>query len=77
MGDHELLAERFEEHRIRLRAVAPRRGRRRRRDGDGGEAIIEGAPALTGTEAQVTQAGEYRFFAGWRSEFFFSTRAAP
>jgi hypothetical protein len=39
--------------------------------GDGGEAIIEAAPVSTGTEARVTQAGEYRFFAGWRSDPFF------
>jgi Domain of unknown function (DUF4331) len=39
--------------------------------GDGGEAIIEGAPVSKGTEARVTQAGEYRFFAGWRSDPFF------
>jgi hypothetical protein len=39
--------------------------------GDGGEAIIEGAPVSTGPEAQVTQAGDYRFFAGWRSDPFF------
>src|ERR687898_1592001 len=39
--------------------------------GDGGEAIIENAPVSTGPEAQVTQAGDYRFFAGWRSDPFF------
>src|SRR5215217_5321361 len=39
--------------------------------GDGGEAIIEGAPVSTGPEAQVTEAGDYRFFAGWRSDPFF------
>jgi hypothetical protein len=39
--------------------------------GDGGEAIIEGAPVSMGPQAQVTQAGEYRFFAGWRSDPFF------
>ena len=39
--------------------------------GDGGQAIIEGAPVSTGPQAQVTQAGEYRFFAGWRSDPFF------
>jgi hypothetical protein len=39
--------------------------------GDGGEAIIEGAPVTTGREAQVTEAGDYRFFAGWRSDPFF------
>jgi hypothetical protein len=39
--------------------------------GDGGEAIIEGAPVTTEREAQVTEAGDYRFFAGWRSDPFF------
>jgi hypothetical protein len=39
--------------------------------GEGGEAIIEDAPVSTGSEAQVTEAGEYRFFAGWRSDPFF------
>src|ERR1700675_4519314 len=29
--------------------------------GDGGQAMIEGAPVSTGRETQVTQAGEYRF----------------
>ena len=56
-----------------------RTGRRLRRsaasracgEGDGGEAIIEGAPVSNGPEAQVTEAGEYRFFAGWRSDPFF------
>src|ERR687884_112427 len=33
----------------------------------GGEAIIEGAPVSKGPEAAVTQGGEYRLFAGWRS----------
>jgi uncharacterized protein DUF4331 len=40
--------------------------------GDGGEAIIEGAPVSMGREAQVAQAGDYRFFAGWRSDPFFA-----
>jgi hypothetical protein len=39
--------------------------------GDGGQVIIEGAPVSTGAEARVTQAGEYGFFAGWRSDPFF------
>jgi len=44
---------------------------------DGGETIIEGAPVSTGREARVTEAGDYRFFAGWRSEpFFFDTLGA-
>jgi hypothetical protein len=29
-----------------------------------------------GREASVTNAGDYRFFAGWRSDPFFSTRWA-
>jgi hypothetical protein len=45
--------------------------------GDGGQTIIEGAPVSTGRDAQVTEAGDYRFFAGWRSEpFFFDTLGA-
>jgi hypothetical protein len=39
--------------------------------GEGGEAIIEDAPVSMGSDAQVTQAGDYRFFAGWRSDPFF------
>ena len=39
--------------------------------GEGGEVIVEGVPVSTGREAQVTQAGDYRFFAGWRSDPFF------
>ena len=39
---------------------------------DGGRPIIHGAPVSIGREAQVTLAGEYRFFAGWRSDPFFS-----
>src|SRR3984893_7100667 len=38
--------------------------------GDGGQAIVEGAPVSTGREARVTEAGDYRFFAGWRSDPF-------
>jgi Domain of unknown function (DUF4331) len=45
--------------------------------GDGGQAIIEGAPVSTGREARVTEAGDHRFFAGWRSApFFFDTQGA-
>ena len=39
--------------------------------GEGGQVIIEGAPVSTGREAQITKAGDYRFFAGWRSDPFF------
>jgi Domain of unknown function (DUF4331) len=38
---------------------------------DGGQAIVERAPVSTGRDARVTTAGEYRFFAGWRSDPFF------
>lgn len=45
--------------------------------GEGGQVIAEAAPVSTAREAQVTQAGGYRFFAGWRSDpFFFDTRGA-
>jgi len=45
--------------------------------GDGGQTIIEGAPVSTAREAHVTAAGDYRFFAGWRSDpFFFDTMGA-
>ena len=45
--------------------------------GDGGQAIVEGAPVSTGREARVTEAGDHRFFAGWRSDpFFFDVQGA-
>src|ERR1700731_2802663 len=45
--------------------------------GDSGEVIIEAAPVSTCRDARVTEAGRYRFFAGWRSDpFFFDTRGA-
>jgi len=45
--------------------------------GDGGQIIVEGAPVSMGREAHVTQAGDYRFFAGWRSDpFFFAVAGA-
>jgi hypothetical protein len=44
---------------------------------DGGQVIVEAAPVSTGRTARVTEAGGYRFFAGWRSDpFFFDTRGA-
>jgi hypothetical protein len=36
-----------------------------------GRVIVEGVPVSTGREARVTQAGDYRFFAGRRSDPFF------
>src|SRR5512136_513177 len=45
--------------------------------GDGGQAIVERAPVSTDREARVTEAGDYRFFAGWRSDpFFFDVQGA-
>jgi Domain of unknown function (DUF4331) len=45
--------------------------------GDGGQTIVEQAPVSTSREARVTEAGDYRFFAGWCSDpFFFDTQGA-
>jgi Domain of unknown function (DUF4331) len=45
--------------------------------GEGGQIILQEAPVSTGREAKVTEAGDYRFFAGWRSDpFFFDTEGA-
>jgi hypothetical protein len=44
---------------------------------DSGQVIVEAAAVSTGRNARVTQAGGYRFFAGWRSDpFFFDTKGA-
>jgi len=39
--------------------------------GDGWRVIFGGAPVSIGREARVTEAGDTRFFAGWRSDPFF------
>jgi hypothetical protein len=45
--------------------------------GDSGQTIIDLAPVSTEQEARVTEGGEYRFFAGWRSDpYFFDTEGA-
>jgi len=45
--------------------------------GDDGQTLIESAPVSTAHEAHVTEAGDYRFFAGWRGDpFFFDTLGA-
>jgi hypothetical protein len=45
--------------------------------GDGGQLIISLAPVSIGPDALVTTSGDYRFFAGWRSDpFFFDTQGA-
>lgn len=42
--------------------------------GDGGQTIVDGAPVSMGQEARVTEVGDHRLFAGWRSDPFSSTR---
>ncbi len=45
--------------------------------GDGGQTIVAGAPVSTGRDSRVKEAGDYAFFAGWRSDpFFFDTQGA-
>ena len=45
--------------------------------GDDGKVIVEGVPVSTGTETRVAEAGDHRFFAGWRSDpFFFDVNGA-
>jgi hypothetical protein len=45
--------------------------------GDDGQVIVEGAPVSTGLDTPVTEAGDYRFFAGWRGDpFFFDVTGA-
>jgi hypothetical protein len=45
--------------------------------GEDGKAIIQGAPVSMGRDASVTNSGDYRFFAGWRSDpFFFDAAGA-
>ena len=52
-------------------------GERAAGTGEDGQMLIEGAPVSTGREAHVTETGDYRFFAGWRSDpFFFDTLGA-
>jgi len=41
--------------------------------GDGGRVIVDRAPVSTGREARITQAGDTRFFAGWRSDLSSAT----
>ena len=52
-------------------------GARSNRTAGDGTVIVERAPVSTGRDASVTNAGSYRFFAGWRSDpFFFDTMGA-
>jgi hypothetical protein len=52
-------------------------GTQSERTGDEGVVVVEGAAVSTGRQATVTEAGDYRFFAGWRSDpFFFDAQGA-
>ena len=52
-------------------------GRDARAAGDEGQKIVEHAPVSMGVEARITEGGDHRFFAGWRSDpFFFDRRGA-
>jgi hypothetical protein len=45
--------------------------------GDDGQIIFEGVPVSTGSETRVAEAGDHRFFIGWRSDpFFFDVNGA-
>jgi hypothetical protein len=45
--------------------------------GEDGQVIVQGVPVSTGSETEVTDSGDYRFFAGWRSDpFFFDVQGA-
>jgi Domain of unknown function (DUF4331) len=46
-------------------------GPRAARTGDGSKIIVERAPVSLGREPKITEAGDIRFFAGWRSDPFF------
>ena len=47
------------------------RGGRAAGVGEEGDVIVQQIPVSVGREAVVTEAGEYRFFFGWRSDPFF------
>jgi hypothetical protein len=52
-------------------------GTKSERTGDEGVVIVEGAAVSTGRQPTITNAGDYRFFAGWRSDpFFFDAQGA-
>jgi hypothetical protein len=45
--------------------------------GEDGQIIVDGVQVSTGAETLVTQAGDHRFFIGWRSDpFFFDVNGA-
>ena len=65
------------EHGSQIATVRRAEGEQSAGTGDSGQVVIEAAPVSMGRDACVTEAGRYRFFAGWRSDpFFFDTRGA-
>jgi hypothetical protein len=45
--------------------------------GEDGQVILGAVPVSTGSQTHVAEAGDYRFFAGWRSDpFFFDVQGA-
>jgi Domain of unknown function (DUF4331) len=56
------------EHSATLRRVE---GGQAAETGGAGKVILEGVPVSTGHGEHVTQAGDHRFFVGWRSDPFF------
>jgi hypothetical protein len=63
--------ERGKQTAILSRVVGQQAGPQASGTGDNGQVIVDGAPVSIGHQAQVTEAGDYRFFAGWRSDPFF------
>ena len=64
---------RFSSSESRLQSATVRRveGSDAAGTGESGQTVIQDAQVSTGSEAQITEAGDYRFFAGWRSDPFF------
>ncbi|HEY3040328.1 MAG TPA: DUF4331 family protein [Pyrinomonadaceae bacterium] len=51
--------------------VRRRKGKQADGTDDNGEVVVQQAPVSIGREALVTEAGDFRFFFGWRSDPFF------
>ena len=62
---------RYAERKMQTATLRRLEGAQAAATGEGGQIILEGAPVSLGPKAQVTQAGDYCFFAGWRSDPFF------
>ena len=65
------------EHGTQRAALRVIKGKEAAGIGDGGELLLDEALVSTGSEAHLMEEGEYRLFAGWRSDpFFFDTLGA-